>query len=82
MSIKLPKEIKKSARLIAKYNGIILENNRLIWNWLIENNLANDTNIDQLIDCLELNYDAEAFIQFMESEDIEIGNSRDYEEVY
>ncbi len=82
MAIKLPKEIKKSARLIAKYNDIILENNKIIRDWLVANNLANDTNIDQLIDCLEMSSNAEAFIRFMESDDIQVGNSNDYEEVY
>lgn len=81
MAIKLPKEIKKSARLIAKYNDIVLENNKMIRDWLVANNLANDTNIDQLIDCLEMSSNAEVFIRFMESDDIQIGNSRDYEDV-
>nr|BAP25605.1 hypothetical protein [Clostridium botulinum] len=77
--IKLPKQIKKSARLVSKYNEIVLENLNLIRDWLTENNLANDMNIDQLIDCLETNNDAEGFIAFMESENVKIGNSKDYE---
>lgn len=78
--IKLPKEIKKSARLIAKHNSIVLENLNLIRSWLSENNLANDTNIDQLIDCLERNSDAEGFISFMESSNVKIGTDADYKE--
>ena len=76
--VKIPNNIKKAIMNAAKYNAIATENNNKIRKWLYDNNLYNDSNIDQLIDALETTNVPLKFIEFLESSEF-VGNDYKYD---
>ena len=76
--MKVPSDIKKKIKDCYKFSIKALSLNKQIRQWMIENELANDLNIDQLIDTLELGQGSpESLILFLETQ-AEIGNNDDY----
>lgn len=75
--MKMPEYIKKAVRDSAKHYAIATENNLKIRKWLYKNDLANDGNIDTLIDSIELNNNPEFFINQIENDPFE-GNDEEY----
>ncbi|MNP84367.1 hypothetical protein D3C76_1836510 [compost metagenome] len=75
--VNVPKEIKKAINEIGKYNAKILDSNKLIRDWMEQENLYNDANLDMLIDMLELNANSVGFLKYITSDKVKIGN-KDY----
>jgi aconitase B len=66
--MKIPKEIKKMIKESYKHRKIANDLNEQIRQWMDENNLTNDSNIDYLIDTIELsNGTPETLIEFLET---------------
>lgn len=76
--VDVPKEIKKAIKNIGKYNGRIIESNNLIRDWMEQENLSNDANLDMLIDMLELNFNSAGFLKYITSDNVKIGNEDNY----
>lgn len=75
---KIPNYIKKAIIDAAKYSAKATEGNNKVRKWLYDNNLYNDTNIDQLIDSIELTNSPLEFIEFLENSEF-IGNDHEYD---
>lgn len=77
--LKIPKWIEKSIRQCAYHEAIAARENAKIRDWLKENNMANDTVFDVLIDSAEQTNNPQDFIDFLTGFDNKDSkNSPDY----
>ena len=79
----IPKEIKKSIMVLAKYSAITNKLDEQIRVWFVENEINNDSVIDQYIDSVERGGNSpKSFITFLENynkDDFDYeGNSHEY----
>jgi hypothetical protein len=77
--MKVPKHIEKSIVISARHREIADKHNNIVRDWMKENNLYNDGNIDPLIDSSELSNNPDKFIEHLNRDDLEFGNSSEYE---
>jgi len=65
--MKVPKSIKISVFRMARHNEIVRKADAEIRDWLERNKILNDGVLDQLIDCCDLTYNPETFIEYLEA---------------
>lgn len=68
--MKIPNSIKKSIIKCANHNNIAVKEQKNIENWLIKKGIdvENDSLRDVLIDCVEISYNPQSFIDYLENE--------------